>query len=159
MRPKDEHEKHCQQLQPILDAKFDGNPKQSLMNTFTRKHSFFRTLGSGCLLMVLILSVNAQNAGSAKEERLYVALDGNDAWSGKLPEANANKADGPLATIDAARKRVRQKIAAGLSSPVTVMIRGGEYPMRETVVFTPEDSGTEAFPIAYKAWIFGDLRG
>ena len=148
MRPKDEHEKHCQQLQPI----FDGNPKQSLMNTFTRKHSFFRTLGSGCLLMVLILSVNAQNAGSAKEERLYVALDGNDAWSGKLPEANANKADGPLATIDAARKRVRQKIAAGLSSPVTVMIRGGEYPMRETVVFTPEDSGTEAFPIAYKAY-------
>jgi hypothetical protein len=93
----------------------------------------------------------ARNADAAKAEVLYVATEGNDAWSGTLPEASADKTNGPLATLDATRRIMRRKIAAGLSAPVTVLIRGGEYPLKETVVFTHEDSGTKAFPIRYKA--------
>lgn len=44
------------------------------------------------------------------------------------------------------------KIAKGLSQPVTVLIRGGEYLLDKTVVFSHEDSGTEKFPITYKAY-------
>jgi hypothetical protein len=74
----------------------------------------------------------------------YVAPTGNDTWSGTE--------DKPLATLEGARAKVRENIAAGLSAPVTVLIRGGEYELTETVVFTPEDSGTKEFPVTYKSY-------
>ncbi len=92
-----------------------------------------------CVLFSLI-SLSAVKA----ETTLYVAPSGNDAWSGDK--------DRPLASLAGARNRVRETIAAGLSAPVTVLIRGGEYSMAETVVFSPEDSGTEAFPVTYQAF-------
>ena len=36
---------------------------------------------------------------------LYVAPDGNDAWSGKLQHSNARRTDGPLATLVGSQKR------------------------------------------------------
>ncbi len=83
---------------------------------------------------------------------IYMAPNGNDAWSGALPEANASHTDGPLASLDAARAMVRERIAQGLSGPLTVQIRGGEYPLDQTVVFGPEDSGTAECPITYQAY-------
>ena len=44
---------------------------------------------------------------------LYVSPSGNDAWSGKLATANAAKADGPLASLVAARDAIRKLKAAG----------------------------------------------
>jgi len=86
------------------------------------------------------------------EEALYVAPAGNDAWSGTLSEANAAHSDGPLATLDQARRVVRARIAKGPTSPITVQIRGGEYELDKTVVFGPEDSGTLKCPITYCAY-------
>src|SRR3954465_7436331 len=37
----------------------------------------------------------------------YVATDGEDAWSGTLPAANAARTDGPFASLDHARAAVR----------------------------------------------------
>ena len=55
----------------------------------------------------------------------FVSKDGNDAWSGKLAVPNAEKTDGPFATITKAKDIIREmKAKQPLSAPVTVMVRG-----------------------------------
>ena len=85
----------------------------------------------------------------ASHQLLYVSLRGDDAWSGRLPEPNAGAADGPLATVARARDVVRAwKREGKLTGPVTVFLRGGRYPLSETLLFGPADSG----PITYAAY-------
>lgn len=86
-------------------------------------------------------------------DTLYIAPNGNDAWSGALAEPNAARTDGPLTTVTGARDILRAKKAAGkLTAPATVQVRGGTYAITEAIVFGPEDSGTEAAPITYEAY-------
>lgn len=83
----------------------------------------------------------------------FVATDGNDSWSGKLPAPNARKTDGPFATLTRARDAVRDlKTAGGLKGPITVRVRGGKYFLDQTLVLTAEDSGTQDCPIGYTAY-------
>ena len=94
---------------------------------------------------------------SNKDERdglvFYTATDGDDGWSGKLAEPNADRTDGPFATLARARDAIREsKGGQPLDKPVTVLVRGGKYYLDETLVFTPEDSGTREWPIAYQAY-------
>jgi hypothetical protein len=92
---------------------------------------------------------------------LYVSTQGNDGWSGQLPEPNATRTDGPLATLAGARNRVRQLIqpqsfartslkstAEGYRGAITVRIRGGRYPVTEPVLFEAQDSA----PVTYTAY-------
>ena len=92
---------------------------------------------------------------------LYVATNGNDAWSGTFATPNRDKTDGPLATIAAARDRIRTWNHAGriyairdehtrgeLTGPVTVHVRGGRYEVTAPIVFGPDDS----YPVTYKAY-------
>lgn len=102
----------------------------------------------GCLCIGLLSVLNIQ----ADALTLYVAANGNDAWSGGLVEPNAAQSDGPLATIAGARDALRALKAQGtLSEAVKVVIRGGEYFITEPIVFTGEDSGTKETPIQYEA--------
>ena len=88
---------------------------------------------------------------SAQPLVLHVAPNGNDRWSGHLAEPNAGQTDGPFATITAARDAIRKLKAAGpLQQPVSVTVTPGVYPLSAPLVFTPEDSGTEACPVAYE---------
>jgi len=97
------------------------------------------------------LSVSAAQA--AEPVTLYVAPNGNDAWSGKLDAPNEAGTDGPFATLAGARDAIRGMKAAGaLPGPVVVQVRGGVYRLREPVVFGPEDSGSHAAPITYEAY-------
>ena len=83
---------------------------------------------------------------------IHVAPDGNDTWSGRLPRPNAERTDGPLATLTGARDAIRRlKVHAPLDQPVRVSIADGRYPLTEPLVLTPEDSGTEEAPITYEA--------
>ncbi len=83
----------------------------------------------------------------------YVAVNGRDDWSGKLPAPNAPRTDGPFASLARARDAVRQLKQAGeLTEPVTVALRGGVYYLTETIALGPEDSGTEQCPISYVAY-------
>ena len=83
---------------------------------------------------------------------LYIASNGNDEWTGRLSKPNSDKSDGPLATLNAARVKVREYISGGLPGPMTVWIRGGEYVLDSTIIFGPEDSGTKEFPVYYRAY-------
>ena len=48
--------------------------------------------------------VMSEGSTSKEQQALfYVSTQGNDTWSGTLPEPNAAKTDGPLATLHHAR--------------------------------------------------------
>ena len=83
----------------------------------------------------------ARAADNATAEDLhatfFVAADGNDAWSGRLAAPNAEKTDGPLATLEKARDALRtidrkRPPAAGGHGP------RGEVLSRQDVVLGPE---------------------
>ncbi len=91
-------------------------------------------------------------AGGLFAATFYVAPDGNDSWSGKIERPNAGRSDGPLATPAAARDAVRRLKAHGpLTEPVVVRIADGTYPLQQTLVFEPQDSGTVDAPVVYQA--------
>ncbi|MBM4084193.1 MAG: hypothetical protein FJ272_05335, partial [Planctomycetes bacterium] len=90
---------------------------------------------------------------------LFVSPRGDDKWSGRLKEPNAEKTDGPLATVQAAQQRIRglkdggrPATAAyapdGISRPIVVWLRGGRYPVSAPIVFAPEDTA----PVTYAAY-------
>jgi len=85
---------------------------------------------------------------------LYVSPHGHDSWSGRLAAPNADASDGPLASLKAAQRRVRQLRAADpdRTHPVVVALRGGHYWLREPLEFTPADSGTRLSPVIYQAY-------
>ena len=81
----------------------------------------------------------------------YVSTVGNDKWSGKLSEPNEARTDGPFATVNRAKKAVRL-IKKDLYRNIFVLIRGGEYQLSSTEVFTTLDSHYDSFQIVYKAY-------
>lgn len=85
----------------------------------------------------------------------YVGLNGNNAWSGKQAQPNSTGTDGPFATLDRARDAIRElKVRQGgtLKKPVTVFVGSGTYYLTEPLVFDPQDSGTEDFPVIYSGY-------
>jgi len=83
------------------------------------------------------------------EQIFYVATNGNDRWSGTLPEPNADKTDGPFATIIKARDHVRYLKQTGqIAGTITFQIRGGRYPLTDPLTFRPDDSA----PVRYTAY-------
>ncbi len=106
------------------------------------------------LIFVLLINnfelILAQNNGKPFAD-FYISTVGNDNWSGKLAEPNANKTDGPFATITRAKKAVRL-IKKDCYRNIYVLIRGGEYTLLETEVFTPADSHYDSYQIVYMAY-------
>jgi hypothetical protein len=85
----------------------------------------------------------------------YVSPSGRDAWSGTCPEPLPDASDGPFATLARAQKAAR-KLRAAADRPVTVLVRGGDYPLSKPITFTRADSGTAEAPVTYAA--YGDER-
>lgn len=88
----------------------------------------------------------------------FVAPNGNDSWSGRLPAPNAEKTDGPWATLQHARDALRELRASGTfptnsQGPVTVWVRGGVYWLKETFVLEKIDSGEKERPVTYRAYL------
>jgi hypothetical protein len=75
--------------------------------------------------------------------RVHVAPHGDD--------ANAGTIERPLATPHAARDRVRRLGVQGLREPVEIVFAAGTYRLGSPLELRPEDSGTENFPITWKA--------
>jgi len=94
--------------------------------------------------------IEAQNSIESFAD-FYVSLVGSDSWSGKLAEPNASKTDGPFATVHRAKQAVRL-IKKDCYRNVYVLIRGGEYMLSETEIFTPADSHYDSYKIVYMAY-------
>lgn len=78
---------------------------------------------------------------------LYVATNGDDQWSGQLPEPNAARTDGPFKTINAAQQQVRalskKERESGTESIaiIRVNLRAGVYLLNNTWDMEQDDSG------------------
>lgn len=70
---------------------------------------------------------------------IYVAGNGSD--------RNPGSREKPLATLDAARNKVR-----GMRGTVSVLVRGGTYYLAKPIVFGPEDSRGAGQAVTYKAY-------
>jgi hypothetical protein len=66
-------------------------------------------------------------------------------------DANPGTPTQPVATPQRAQALVRGLIAGGLSDAVEVIFAAGTYPLAQPLELRPEDSGTAAFPITWKA--------
>ncbi|HVK06401.1 MAG TPA: right-handed parallel beta-helix repeat-containing protein, partial [Armatimonadaceae bacterium] len=107
-----------------------------------------------CLAAALGLAVIACAPSDAAPPKadFFVAPTGRDSWSGTLSAPNAARSDGPFATVARAQKAVRGRKRPGGRPAATVLVRGGFYPLSETLVFTPEDGGTRDAPVTYAAY-------
>jgi hypothetical protein len=83
------------------------------------------------------------------EGDLYVSPDGDDAWSGTLPAANAGGTDGPFRTLERARDTLR--INRDATRPVSVWLTPGVHERRGPFELDERDSGTPAAPVVYRS--------
>jgi Right handed beta helix region len=82
----------------------------------------------------------------------FVAVNGSDQWSGQLALPNQARTDGPFATLVRARDAIRALERVQDKKEILVLIRGGEYRLEETVVFSIEDSAPAGGTTTYAAY-------
>ena len=79
---------------------------------------------------------------------IYVAVDGLD--------TNPGTKDKPLATLDGARKKVRE-LKKTAKDGIVVAFKAGNYGSLDNVQFTADDSGSESIPVTYCKYGDGDV--
>ncbi|MBW5438814.1 right-handed parallel beta-helix repeat-containing protein [Bradyrhizobium canariense] len=108
-------------------------------------------IASALLLGATFCSVSAANSGNLTQT-IYVAPDGNDAWSG-TSEQDDGQGHGPLASpaqaVDLIRKLKSEPGAR--QGGYRVLFRGGTYFLNEPINLRPEDSGTIEEPNVFAA--------
>lgn len=112
-----------------------------------------RIQSAGFLLLSAWLFAVPSPGQAADPLDLFVATNGNNQWSGRLAAPNANRTDGPLASLSGAQAALRRaRVAGGPLGTVTVQVRGGTYRMETLLVIEPEDSGTAEAPVIFTSY-------
>ncbi len=104
------------------------------------------------LLLSAYMLVASVGVAAPTPFTVYVATNGDDHWSGQLAKPNRARTDGPLASLDGARARLRTWPADVRNQGAFVLVRGGTYRLSAPFVLRPEDSGTAEAPIVYAAF-------
>lgn len=132
----------------------EQRPEMPVPSPALLKASTVNTQRMSTLSLALLACVFCKVPTQTEAVEFYVSPRGNDAWSGKLAEANDTVSDGPFATLTRARDAVRQlkKSNQSLNEPVRLVLRGGTHSLSQTFELTPEDSGTDEAPIGYEAY-------
>ena len=112
------------------------------------------------ILALILLSLTLTGKALAQQATtgnnhvyFYVSLQGNDHWSGRKPVTQDGGTDGPFATLAGARNAIRTlRSGQRVPGPVTVMVLGGTYYLKEPLLLDSQDSGTEMEPITYTAY-------
>lgn len=97
---------------------------------------------------------------------LVVSTLGNDAWSGRLDQPNAEATDGPLASLNTAKEKLKALVNADLDlRGLTVWVRGGTYRLDSVLDFNTEDLGLYTYkaypgetPVISGAVLVGDWQ-
>lgn len=103
------------------------------------------------LALVFAYASFTAGVGKAVEADFFVAPDGSDVWTGTLSEPSAARSDGPFATLQRARDAVRE-LRNSRPDDVVVLVRGGTYRLKETVVFGLQDSSRDNTTTTYAAY-------
>ena len=76
-------------------------------------------------IIILIFGYSLPHAMGQTSADVYVATNGNDNWSGSLAVPNPGRTDGPVATLEKARRVVQKLKASGRNTAIVVMLREG----------------------------------
>lgn len=104
-------------------------------------------LWGGCILLLFGCARSERHEASrgiTDRNTFFVATNGNDSWSGRLPAPARDGGDGPLRTLSRAVEVARESAAQqGGTKKIsrTILVRSGVYFLEEPLVLTPEDSG------------------
>ena len=79
----------------------------------------------------------------------FVSPQGNDDWSGTLPEPS-NATDGPFKTLEKARDTLRNAMGKTGKRGGAVLIRKGKYELSSPLEFDETDSGSSEFPVVWQ---------
>lgn len=92
------------------------------------------------LLLVLPSFANERTKASSPIESgtFFVAVNGSDSWSGRIPQPNTKRTDGPFATLHAACRAARR---LGIKQPRKVIVQGGQYFFDKPLVLNVQDAG------------------
>ena len=99
---------------------------------------------SALLLPLIILSGSVGAQSPAVVADYYVAVTGSDSAAGTFAS--------PFATLQRARDAVRELKKTKADKEICVAIRGGYYPVTDTIVFGMEDSAAAGQQIVYSAY-------
>jgi hypothetical protein len=95
-------------------------------------------------LIGLFMAVLFVSAGFADTQAVYyVSPTGSD--------SNPGTEEKPFQTLAAARDAVRA-VNSSMTGDIYVFLRGGYYPITQTITFEPQDSGTNGYRIYYTAY-------
>ncbi len=103
------------------------------------------------MIVVFVLLTGTVCRAAETQADFYVSTRGSDSWSGTLATPNAQRSDGPFATLEHARDAVRE-LKKSKSTDIVVLVREGTYQLEETVVFGLEDSGEGDSTVTYAAY-------
>jgi hypothetical protein len=96
------------------------------------------------ILRLYLLTIAAFLCMNLSARDIYISTRGNDLNPGTKVQ--------PLATLEGARDLIRQLHNKGnLNEEVRVLVENGVYFMSEPLLLTDQDSGTETFPLIFKA--------
>ncbi len=115
----------------------DSIPQKDRVIRFLSHHS--RVV----LFCLLLGQMTSTVAAASAQVAYYVSPLGNDRNPGT--ELNSFK------TLERARDAVRA-LQGRMTDDIIVYMRGGEYPLCDTVIFDQRDSGTNGFYVIYKAY-------
>ncbi len=109
------------------------------------KHFFLLMLLPSLVLPLWLFSQSSQ------KQTFYVALNGNDQWSGMLPAPGKNNTDGPFKTFERAVLKIEELKRNGeMEHGMEIIIRGGAYPIQKTIFLTAKHSGNANAPVVWK---------
>src|SRR5437899_114113 len=85
----------------------------------------------------------AATSDASTDRTFYVAVNGNDQWSGGRASPNWSKKDGPFASVPralAASREWRQR-SGNKRATAMIYVGPGLYALEQPLVLRPEDSG------------------
>jgi hypothetical protein len=85
-------------------------------------------------------SIRAEAATTRGTFDFYISPRGNDTWSGRLPEPNKGRTDGPFASLNKAKLAARAVRLKEPNATLHIALRGGTYRLAATEVFSLPDS-------------------
>jgi hypothetical protein len=117
-----------------------------------RSAGLFRHLGLIAALCFGSTQVQAESQAAEPKFDFYVSPVGNDGWSGRIGQPNANRTDGPFATLERVKAAVREARLTNPDGNFQVALRGGVYRLERTLLFSMRDSAGKNGSTTYGAY-------